>query len=463
MRKRLAWLSFAVSSLVVISFLIPLGMLVRNQAENRALTGAERDAQSIAAALAVAGSTEMETTVSTDLARAVLEAFGTPEGVSVVFPDGVVVGEPVPDSDNLDEARSGAAFTARVSQGAEVLVPVLVADSPATEDTVVVRNLVPTEDLTQGVAAAWSLLLALGVFLVLVALFAADRLGRSIVKPVTELSVAARELGEGDLQARVEPAGPEEIAEVGEAFNFLAGRLGALLEAERESVADLSHRLRTPLTALRLQAETLEDREEVKSLLEDVDRLEEAVDGMIAEARRPSTDEGLARSAADLGAVVRHRTSFWQVLADEQGRPTSVLVEPGSHAISMTADELGATVDVLIENVFAHTPSGTGYIVRVGSTADGRHRLTVTDAGPGFNDVSLVRRGESSSGSTGLGLDIVARAAERSGGSMRVGNAGGGGAEVSVVFGAAVEGQDEATPAGSSVEATSARASSTSL
>ncbi|NIT76487.1 MAG: HAMP domain-containing protein, partial [Thermoplasmata archaeon] len=63
----------------------------------------------------------------------------------------------------------------------------------------------------------------------------------------------ARRMGEGDLDARVEPSEPEEIRDVGEAFNQLARRLDQLLVEERESVADLSHRLRTPLTSLRLQ------------------------------------------------------------------------------------------------------------------------------------------------------------------------------------------------------------------
>ena len=83
MRRRLAWLSLAVSSLVVVAFLIPLGILVRNQAENRELTRAERDAQSIAAVLAVAGSTEAGSDVSPRLARSVVEAFGSRPGISI--------------------------------------------------------------------------------------------------------------------------------------------------------------------------------------------------------------------------------------------------------------------------------------------------------------------------------------------------------------------------------------------
>ncbi|MEN8233362.1 MAG: HAMP domain-containing sensor histidine kinase [Actinomycetota bacterium] len=434
MRRRLALLSLAVSSLVVVAFLVPLGILMRNQAENSALTRGERFSQSVAASLAVAGSSETGPGVSPELATMVFDAFGGPSSTSVIFPDGEVVGMPTEISPNIERAQAGAAFTARVPGGAEVLVPVLAADSPASEDTVVVRTFVSDAELTEGVIQAWAMITALGIFLIAVAMAAADRLGQSIVRPVTELSRAAHQLGGGDLDTRVEPAGPEEIAEVGEAFNILAGRLDDLLEAERESVADLSHRLRTPLTALRLQAETVADREDAAALLADIDQLEVAVDTMIAEARRESGGADTTMTA-DVGEVVAHRSAFWQVLADEQGRATSLIIDPGEHRAPVPPDELGALIDVLIENVFGHTPQGAGYRIRVRSLSGGRSELSVEDSGPGFEALSAVRRGQSTSGSTGLGLDIVARTAERSGGSVRIGEAASGGALVSVVFG----------------------------
>ena len=69
--------------------------------------------------------------------------------------------------------------------------------------------------------------------------------------------MTAERLGRGDLDARVEPGGPDEVREVGAALNRLAARISELLAREREEVADLSHRLRTPVTALRLDVESL--------------------------------------------------------------------------------------------------------------------------------------------------------------------------------------------------------------
>ncbi len=433
MRRRLAWLSFAVASLVVVAFLFPVAILIRNQAQNRALSGAERDAGSVAAALAVGGSVSSGDGISPDFGRTVLAAFAEPEGLSIIFPDGTVVGSDVAITPNVNQARRGAAFTAKAEGGAEVLVAVLLPDAPSDDSAIVVRAFVPDAELTSGVAAAWSMLGALGVFLIGVAVFAADRLGRSVVRPVTELSSAVLRWGDGDLDARVVPAGPEEIVEVGEAFNLLAARLDSLLEREREEVADLSHRLRTPLTALRLQVEMLSDFEERDSLKTDIDSLERAVDAMIVQARSRSV-QATGVDPVDLGDVVVHRAAFWRVLADEQGRPTSISIEPGSHPVAISRTELGALIDVLIENVFAHTPAGVGYRIFVRTVA-GKSVLTISDDGPGFVDLAVRHRGRSGGGSTGLGLDIVERAAQRTGGAMALGTSRDGGAEVSVTFG----------------------------
>jgi signal transduction histidine kinase len=436
MRQRVAVLSLAISTLVVVSFMIPLALLLRNQAENRALSSSETVAQAIATSLIVDTSTSESGQVSVSLSRDVLEIFGSPaDAVTILFSDGEVVGAPVFATPNIEVAFSeGKPFTAFIDGGAEVLVPLLPADTPDQEVDVVVRAFVPEADLTEGVWVAWGMLAGLGVFLVIVAMVAADRLGRSVVRPVAELSRAALALGGGDLDRRVTPAGPDEIADVGVAFNFLAERLRLLLAEERESVADLSHRLRTPLTALRLQAETLADREASRVLVGDIDRLEGAVDQLINEARRPGAERGLDQ--ADLGAVVRHRATFWKVLADEQRRAVDVHTSGGRLPVGMSAQDLGALVDTLIGNVFSHTDSGVAYRIeaRPGSL-EGGTMLVVEDDGPGFEGAHAMNRGESGRGSTGLGLDIALRAAQRTGGGLQLDESSTGGARVEVTFG----------------------------
>ncbi len=426
MRRRLALVSLAVTAMLVVAFLVPLGLLVRSQAEDRALSRAQREAQAVASGLAVAFSLAPDA-ATRGLIEVVLAASGESGRMSVFLPDGSVVGTPAEQDDNVQRAAQGTAFTARTGEGAEVLIPVLVPSG-----AVVVRADVPSGELRSGVGRAWGLLALLGVALVGAAVLLADRLGRSLVRPVAELAAAAHSLGEGDLGTRVRPSGTPEVVELGAAFNQLAARLRDLLAAERESVADLSHRLRTPLTALRLQAETVREAEGGSSLLRDIERMERAVDSLIADARRAGHD--VPAGASDLAAVVRHRVAFWSVLAEEQDRSVAVAVPDLPHPVGASADELGAVLDALLENVFSHTPPGSGFSVAV-NRAEGGAALVVEDEGPGFADQAVVGRGESGSGSTGLGLDIARRAAEHTGGSLQIGSRNGGGGRVEVTFG----------------------------
>lgn len=436
MRQRVAVLSLAISTLVVIAFMIPLALLLSNQAQNRALSRSETLAQAIATALVVDTDPSDGGEVSLIAAQTVIEVFGSgADAVTILFADGEIAGAPVFNRDNIDVAFSEArAFTAFTEGGAEVLVPLRSADVPDQTVDVVVRAFVPEADLTEGVWVAWGMIGGLGVFLVIVAVVAADRLGRSVVRPVSELAEAALALGGGDLDRRVVPSGPDEIADVGVAFNFLAERLRLLLAEERESVADLSHRLRTPLTALRLQVETLTDQEASRLLLEDIDRMETAVDKLIEEARRPAVERGPEQ--ADLGAVVRHRAAFWKVLADEQDRSVDVHTSGGRLPVAISGQDLGALVDTLLGNVFSHTSPGTGYRIEARpGDGDGQVILVVEDSGTGFEHDSALERGESGGGSTGLGLDIVLRAAQRTGGGLKLGESALGGARVEVTFG----------------------------
>jgi signal transduction histidine kinase len=424
-RRRLAVVSAAVTAMVVLAFLVPLAGMVKTLARDRVLVAAERDAQTLAQALSVVMVRGDPSEVALLVGSGELSGGGV---LSVVFPDGRIVGAPFDLGEGYRRAAAGEAFREPAADGEIIWVPVLLDGSA---DTAVIRVFVAANLLTRNVTFAWVVLGSLGVALVGLSALVADRLARSIVHPVQELSSAAHRLGEGDLSVRVHPDGPPEIIEVGLAFNRLARRVGDLLEEERRNAADLSHRLRTPLTALRLEIEAVPNRSE--RLVDDLDELERTVDHLIRQARRP-VREGIGASS-DLAAIVAARTAFWGALASDQGRRWRAQVEEGAHDIPVTAEDATAMVDALVGNVLAHTPEGTDFGVSVGRTEDGRVRLVVEDSGPGFTDADAVRRGASGSGSTGLGLDIVRRTAEATGGSLTVKGSGSGGGHVEVVFG----------------------------
>jgi signal transduction histidine kinase len=420
-RRQLGLLALATTSLVVLAFLLPLALLLRTLAEDRAVASFVQEAQAVAVVVAVVGdSTQLEPVV-----QLVGERSG--RAMTVFLPDGSQVGSPAdPASRSRALADVGRSFNADVDGGREVLVPVDTARGRA-----VVRTLVPDEELHRGVGSALAVLGALAVALLAVAVLVADRLARGTVGPVAALAATTHRLAGGDLSARVEPGGPPEVREVGAAVNALGARIGELLEAERNTVADLSHRLRTPLTALRLNAEGLRDPAEASRLTDDVDALERAVDEVIRDARR-QVREG-PEAECDASAVVAERVRFWGALAEDQRRPWALVADDGPHRVRLPCDDLSAALDALLGNVFAHTPDGTAVEVRLDAGPDAV-RVSVGDRGPGLPGTA-VERGTSGGGSTGLGLDIARRTAEASGGRLEVTRRPGGGAIVSLALG----------------------------
>ncbi|MEH1053734.1 HAMP domain-containing sensor histidine kinase [Micromonospora sp. CPCC 206171] len=421
MRRRLALLVASVSVLTLIAFLVPLALLVRTVAEDRATVRATADAQSL---VPVVGTAELDT-VRITVEQLVAES-GRP--VTVFLPDGTVLGAPAPRTPAVALAARGQSLTAESDGGREVVIAV----QGRPEGAAVIRTVVPRAELTAGVTRAWTVLALLGALLVVVGLVVADRLAGSLTRPITELSTVSHRLANAELDARVEPAGPAELREVAGALNHLAGRIQVLLREEREQVADLSHRLRTPLTALRLEAESLRDPDDAARVTAAVDGLERAVSGLIRQARwRRSPTAG--RPVSDAAAVVGERVAFWSVLAEDTGRRVTLELAPGPLPVGVAADELAAVVDALLGNVFAHTPDGTPFAVRLTADAEGV-LLTVADEGPGL-PAGAARRGSSGAGSTGLGLDIADRAARAGGGHLDLGTGPAGGAVVRLRLG----------------------------
>lgn len=405
MRKRLAIQAAAVTSMIVLAFCIPLALVVRAVAEDRAMRSGELEARSLAAVLA--GTREPP------VVRRIIDQYnaGSPRPATVYLASGEVLGDQTPIGSELAQARAGRSFSVDVPSGRAVLVPV-----EGSAGSAVVRVLVADAQLTSGVRRAWLILALLALAIVGISVLLADRLGRSLVMPMERLRAVAARLRGGDLSARADSEGPREVAEVAMEVNRLAARIDDLVRLEREATADLSHRLRTPMTALRLDIEGLEAGPQRDRLLGEVEALESAVDRLIVSARqRPSK----AAAIVDLVAATRTRMAFWSVLADHQGRHVSLELPKDPQPVAVTSEELDAAIDALVGNVFAHTAEGTAFQVSVVPDAD-RVVLWVSDCGQGFEGAGMVGRGASGAGSTGLGLDIVRRTAESAGGELLI-------------------------------------------
>jgi signal transduction histidine kinase len=422
MRLRIILLVVAASSLVLVSFLIPLALVLRTMAADRAVDSATAHARSLAPLVARLPAGRLRSGIAMENAQDKASPVA-------VFLRGAIVAGPAPQSSVLPLARRGRSFTAAVPGGVEVLAAV---QGPGS--TAVILTFVPDSELHDGVARTWLLLGLAGLGVLALSVAVADRLARSLVRPLAGVARAADRLAAGDLSARAELAGPPEVRSAGEGLNRVARRIGELLAYERETIADVSHRLRTPMTALRIDAESLRDHVERAQMLIGLDALEQTVDEVIRAARRPAR---IGLVTCDAVAVVAERTAFWRPLAEDTDRAMTVELADGELPVRVTGEDLGTCMDIMLENVFAHTPEGAALAVRLSRRAAGGAWLVVADDGPGFGNTGPPERGNSGGGSTGLGLDIVRRIAEASGGTLTLGRSASGGGAVTVGLGAA--------------------------
>lgn len=427
MRRVLTVLVLATTSIVVIALLGPMAALIQRFATEDALAAASLEVEAVETVVAFQD--------RADLVRT-LRALNDHERrirMTVLFPDEDAIG---PDKQVTDEVRRARDTGRRVdtADGAEILLPVAVAPEEGAVDGAgapqggfpVIRIAIAEAPIHQQVLIAWAILGGLGLGLLALAALVANRFARNLTDPVNDLAAVAGHLGAGDLSARVDPSGPPELRQVGHALNQLAARITELLAAERESVADTSHRLRTPLAALRLEAGELRDPEGREQTIAAVDALSRALDDVIRQARRPMR-EGI-RAACDARHIVADRTAFWSALAEDQDRRMHLALPEHPLPVKVAPDDLAAAVDALLENVLTHTPEGSDFDVLLSALPDGGALLVIEDRGLGIaTDGGLLDRGSSGKGSTGLGLDIARSTAEASGGRLRItGNAYGG-------------------------------------
>ncbi|MFJ8692889.1 sensor histidine kinase [Streptomyces roseolilacinus] len=435
MRWALVKVVLAVTTMVVLAFAVPLGMVTKELARDRAFGNAERQAAAIGPTLSV-------TTDRAALDRAVASTQAGADGrmaVHIPAPPGrtgagtleIGTGRAA-EADLATVRRVPRASVAEVAGGSVLLQPTALG----TGQIAVVEVFVPEGELTNGPATAWLVLAGVGIALVVGSVAVADRLGVRMVLPAQRLARAAHDLGEGRLGARVPEEGPAELRSAAVAFNSMADQVVRLLANERELAADLSHRLRTPLTVLRLNAASLGEGPAADQTRAAVEQLEREVDTIIRTAReaKPQTTAAGPGAGCDVSEVVRDRMAFWSALAEDEGRTVRSAGVERPVRVPVARPELAAALDALLGNVFRHTPEGTAFAVDV-HDGDDAVIVLVSDAGPGITDPeAALTRGNSGArdGSTGLGLDIVRRVAESTGGDVRIGRSVLGGTEVRV-------------------------------
>ena len=288
----------------------------------------------------------------------------------------------------------------------------------------------PMGEIEESVRSSWLALALIGLAVVAAGLVLAWILAGSIARPVEKLRAAAGRLGRGDLDARVEPEGPQEIDELGRSFNRMAGELSSNQAAQRDFVANASHQLRTPLTGIKLRLEAIRAEggtaaEQAAKAESELDRLTGLVDDLLALAR--ATADQTPGETVDLGEAVRAAGRRWGQPAADAGHELAVADGPGGSIWAAPAD-VAHILDNLLENAIRYSPGGSRVAIEL-ETNGGRPGFVVSDTGPGIPAAERAQvferfyrgaEGKSAGPGTGLGLAIVAELAERWNGTVEL-------------------------------------------
>jgi signal transduction histidine kinase len=323
--------------------------------------------------------------------------------------------------------------------------------------------------------------LAVGVLLLLIAgtAIAALAIFRPAQARLRALEDAANRFGEGDLTARAPALGGDEVAAVAEAFNRMATDLAArqaqLVEADRarrQLLADVSHELMTPLTAIRGYAETLalpqfvpsttEGQRAVKVIQEEGERIERLVKDLLDLARFEAGGISLEQDNVDVDEIFERVSERHARTA--QDKNVAIVIDPHDDDLRLIGDpmRLEQAVQNLAANALRHTPPG-GSIHLGASREAGRIRLFVTDTGAGippehlphiFDRFYKADQSRSHAGGSGLGLSIVKAIVERHGGTVAVRSTQGVATVFEIVLPERLSPASSATVEGRSIEKT---------
>ena len=272
---------------------------------------------------------------------------------------------------------------------------------------------------------------------------------RRLTRPLRAARDAANQMAQGARDVRLEPEGPQEIADIALSLNRLSTALSTSEGRQRDFLLSVSHELRTPLTAVKGYAEAMADgivpadeiERTAQTVVAEAERLDRLVTDLLDLARLGAVDFRVNPVETDLDELVAEAAQVW---ADRAAKhEVELRVERPGEPVMITTDPMRARqiLDNLAENALRVSPAGSVIVLATRSDTDGAI-LEVRDSGPGLTDDDVTvafepgvlherYRGVRPVG-TGLGLALVGKLAGGLGGSAQAGAAAEGGARFTV-------------------------------
>ncbi|MDY7040154.1 MAG: HAMP domain-containing sensor histidine kinase [Chloroflexota bacterium] len=254
-------------------------------------------------------------------------------------------------------------------------------------------------------------------------------LARRMSRPIRDVERATRRIAAGDLDVRLEHYPPDEIGHLAESVTHMAERLKYLEEARTRFIGEVSHDLRTPLTALKgllvnlIDSAGPDERASLEIAERETDRLIRLVNQLLDFSRWQSGQLKLKQHEVDVRIIAGDALALVKARADHRNIVLSEDIAPHLPKVTADADRLQRVILNLLDNALKFTP-GSGKVTLTARQLDGEIEVGVQDTGRGMTDEEQERalgpyyRG--TEGSTGLGLTIARAIVEAHGGQMGI-------------------------------------------
>ena len=272
-------------------------------------------------------------------------------------------------------------------------------------------------------------LLAVMVLAVAASFLISVLLARQLSRPVQGMEEATRRIAEGDLDVRLTDYPANELGRLAESINQMTERLKRLEAARAQLISEISHDLRTPLTAIKgmlvnlIDEEASEDRSSLQTVERETDRLIRLVNQLLDFSRWRGGKLALSLSPTDVATVCSTAVSLSQAAAEHRGIELEADIPSTLPAIPADGDRLQRVIINLLDNAVKFTPGG-GRITLAVTEQQGEIEISVRDTGQGMTPEEVARALQlqegGSGGSTGLGLSIARAIVEEHGGRMGI-------------------------------------------
>ena len=282
--------------------------------------------------------------------------------------------------------------------------------------------------------SVWWQFLLVGAVAATISLVVARFLARGMTQPLRDMAAAARRMETGDYEVRVETRSRDEVGRLAAAFNRMSAELAGLEQSRRDLVANVSHELKTPITAIRAHLENLLDGVErpdpatLEVMLGQADRLGRLVDQLLELSKLESGEIPLQREQLALRPLVDELITEIDVARSDRSVSLRNEVPDDLPALFADRERLHQVLFNLIDNAVRFTPGG-GDVRVTAHRVNGSVQIAVTDTGAGIPAEHLPRLFERfyradparsrDDGGTGIGLAIARSVVEAHGGTIR--------------------------------------------